>query len=86
MALLYLFERLLIEHIARHGHLAGPDEFVGDAAQGTDHDNDRLALPLNNLLYTQYAFCGTHGSSAKFQYFHPCLLTIRVQRYEIIHN
>ena len=72
---LYLLERLLIGTIAFYSHLAGFDEFIGDATKGTNHNDDGLFLPLDDLLYTQYAFYGTNRSSAKLQYFHPCSLS-----------
>ena len=86
MSSIYLLERLLVECITLHCHLACLDELVGDAAQGTDHHDDRLCLPFDNLLYTEYAFYGTDRSSTKFYDFHPrlypVLFTFRVQRYK----
>ena len=70
--------RLDIARLSRQRLLRSVDELVGDAAEGGHDYNHRLFACLYNLFYTQNAFCGTHGCSAKFHYFHLFFYTFYV--------
>ena len=70
VALNHRTERLGISSVAGNGLRGSADELVGDAAQGTHHDNHLLTLALHDALHVLYAFHGTDAGSAKLQYFH----------------
>ena len=70
VALDHRTERLGISSVAGNGLRGSADELVGDAAQGTHHDNHLLTLALHDALHILYAFHGTDAGSAKLQYFH----------------